>query len=107
VSTCDTFTSTFGRNRTRSNAARFARGQEPVVFDRSTAYLGVMVDDLCRVIQLKPDFANAYNEMAGRAESLRWDTVSFQTRIMSALESASVSRSKKSVAGSPSSPAET
>jgi tRNA uridine 5-carboxymethylaminomethyl modification enzyme len=45
------------------NAARFARGQEPVVIDRATAYLGVMVDDLCRVNPTEP-----YRMFTSRAE---------------------------------------
>ncbi|MCR9248385.1 MAG: tRNA uridine-5-carboxymethylaminomethyl(34) synthesis enzyme MnmG [bacterium] len=45
------------------NAARFARGEAPVVIDRATAYLGVMIDDLCRV---NPD--EPYRMFTSRAE---------------------------------------
>ena len=45
------------------NAARFARGEEPVVIDRATAYLGVMIDDLCRVNPEEP-----YRMFTSRAE---------------------------------------
>jgi tRNA uridine 5-carboxymethylaminomethyl modification enzyme len=45
------------------NAARFARGEGPFVIDRATAYLGVMVDDLCRVNPTEP-----YRMFTSRAE---------------------------------------
>jgi len=45
------------------NAARLARGEGPIVIDRATAYLGVMVDDLCRVNPSEP-----YRMFTSRAE---------------------------------------
>ena len=45
------------------NAARFARGEAPVVIDRATGYLGVMIDDLCRVNPREP-----YRMFTSRAE---------------------------------------
>lgn len=45
------------------NAARFARGEAPVVIDRATGYLGVMIDDLCRVNPQEP-----YRMFTSRAE---------------------------------------
>ena len=45
------------------NAARFSRGEDPVVIDRATGYLGVMIDDLCRVNPFEP-----YRMFTSRAE---------------------------------------
>jgi len=45
------------------NGARYARGEEPVVIDRATGYLGVMIDDLCRVNPVEP-----YRMFTSRAE---------------------------------------
>ncbi|MFK7742130.1 MAG: tRNA uridine-5-carboxymethylaminomethyl(34) synthesis enzyme MnmG [Planctomycetota bacterium] len=45
------------------NAARFSRGEPPVVIDRATGYLGVMIDDLCRVNPEEP-----YRMFTSRAE---------------------------------------
>ncbi len=45
------------------NATRFARGEPPLILDRATAYLGVMIDDLCRV---NPD--EPYRMFTSRAE---------------------------------------
>ncbi|HLQ38952.1 MAG TPA: tRNA uridine-5-carboxymethylaminomethyl(34) synthesis enzyme MnmG [Planctomycetota bacterium] len=45
------------------NAAQFASGAPPLVLDRATAYLGVMIDDLCRVNPSEP-----YRMFTSRAE---------------------------------------
>ena len=45
------------------NAARFARDESAVILDRAMAYLGVMVDDLCRVNPSEP-----YRMFTSRAE---------------------------------------
>tara|TARA_R110002072_G_scaffold46591_4_gene128919 strand:- start:1955 stop:3775 length:1821 start_codon:yes stop_codon:yes gene_type:complete len=45
------------------NAARYSRGEAPVVIDRATGYLGVMIDDLCRVNPVEP-----YRMFTSRAE---------------------------------------
>ena len=45
------------------NAARYARGEDPVVIDRATGYLGVMIDDLCRVNPVE-----SYRMFTSRAE---------------------------------------
>jgi tRNA uridine 5-carboxymethylaminomethyl modification enzyme len=45
------------------NAARFAAGQPPLVLDRASSYLGVMIDDLCRVNPQEP-----YRMFTSRAE---------------------------------------
>ncbi|MBK8977455.1 MAG: tRNA uridine-5-carboxymethylaminomethyl(34) synthesis enzyme MnmG [Planctomycetes bacterium] len=45
------------------NAARFARGEPPLVLDRASSYLGVMIDDLCRVNPSEP-----YRMFTSRAE---------------------------------------
>lgn len=45
------------------NAARAARGEGPFVLDRASSYIGVMIDDLCRV---NPD--EPYRMFTSRAE---------------------------------------
>ncbi len=45
------------------NAARFARGAPPLLLDRASSYIGVMIDDLCRVNPREP-----YRMFTSRAE---------------------------------------
>jgi len=45
------------------NAARHAAGQPPLILDRASSYIGVMIDDLCRV---NPD--EPYRMFTSRAE---------------------------------------
>ena len=45
------------------NAAHAALGREPLLLDRSTSYIGVMIDDLCRVNPEEP-----YRMFTSRAE---------------------------------------
>ena len=45
------------------NAALFARGEAPVLLDRASSYIGVMIDDLCRVNPREP-----YRMFTSRAE---------------------------------------
>ncbi|MEO0479496.1 MAG: tRNA uridine-5-carboxymethylaminomethyl(34) synthesis enzyme MnmG [Planctomycetota bacterium] len=45
------------------NASRFARGLDPMILDRASSYLGVMIDDLCRVNPEEP-----YRMFTSRAE---------------------------------------
>ena len=45
------------------NAARFARDETPLVLDRASSYLGVMIDDLCRANPSEP-----YRMFTSRAE---------------------------------------
>jgi tRNA uridine 5-carboxymethylaminomethyl modification enzyme len=45
------------------NAVRFGRGETPLVLDRASSYLGVLIDDLCRVNPVEP-----YRLFTSRAE---------------------------------------
>ena len=45
------------------NGARFATGEESIVLDRASSYIGVMIDDLCRVNPEEP-----YRMFTSRAE---------------------------------------
>jgi tRNA uridine 5-carboxymethylaminomethyl modification enzyme len=45
------------------NAVLFGRGEEPLVLDRASSYIGVLIDDLCRVNPTEP-----YRMFTSRAE---------------------------------------